>query len=360
MCRSKRFLAALLSALCLTACAAAEGSPNILYRESITETNVKTAEVARGEFLQMFSTSAVPYYPNMCNVRVEVSGARFLEYNVKTGDMVSEGDVLVTFTREVDEVALEKKRLALRRGEEDYARELAAWDEKLGAMYDELSLTTDPIERKRLKLEIQRAELQRDKYIHETEYQLTLMREDIADMEDDYSVTQVTAPMSGTVRILAYKQFGERLSSGEVLMTITSEDGMLFAVENKSGYFRYGMEVTLEVGASGQRVTVPGKVVATDLVIPEARRQHHAVIRVDVSALAGVKLTRPSVMTQAYYLDNVLVLPKKAVTLSDGKYSVILWEDGKLKKRYVNFAMSSQSMSLILDGVDEGDAVVVE
>ena len=361
MYRSKRLLAAVLCAAGLFSSAVAEGeSANILYRESAEETNVETAQVTRGEFSQKFSGDAAPYYPHTCKVRVEVSGARFVEYKVKNGDTVKAGDVLVIFTREVDEVALERKRLALKRGEENYAARLADWDETIADMYDDLSMTTEPLLRERKKLEIERAELQRDKYVHETEYELERMREDIAEIEEDYGVTEIVAPMDGVIRIEAYKQAGQRMSNGEVLMTITGQHGMLFGVENKSGYFRFGMEVTVEVGGNGNRVTVPGKVVATDMVIPEASRKHHAVIWVDPAALEGVKMTRPRVTAQSYYLDNVLILPKTAVKLSDGKYSIVLWQDGKPAKRYINFAMSAQSVSFILDGVEEGATVIVD
>ena len=351
------------AALLLCGVACAEQSDNILYvseSERADQNNYETITVEYGEFEQVYSNSAAPYYPYESNVRLEVSGARFQEYHVKNGDMVKAGDLLMTFTRDVDEVALERNRISLLRGEEAYQRQMNAYQDALDELMTQLAMETDSIERKMLSLRIDRKKIECDKYAMETQHALTALRESIAEMEADYAVTELRAPVDGKIAIVAYKQPDEKISTSEVLLTITEQRGLLFRVDNSNQHFRYGMDATMEIGGNGNRITVDGKIVACDMLIPESRRQNVAYMLVDEAKLSSVKLTRPIAYAQVYYLDNVLVVPKKAVTLADGKYYVTMLQNGMPAKRYVNFAMNALNTSLLLDGVSAGDLIIID
>ena len=279
---------------------------------------------------------------------------------VKLGDEVKAGDLLATFTRDVDEVALERNRISLLRGEEAYQRQMNAYQDALDELMTHLAMETDSIERKMLSLRIDRKKIECDKYAMETQHALTVLRESIAEMEADYAVTELYAPVDGKIEIVAYKQPDEKISTSEVLLTITEQRGLLFLVDNSNQHFRYGMDVTMEIGGNGNRITVDGKIVACDMLIPESRRQNAAYMLVDEAKLSSVKLTRPIAYAQVYYLDNVLVVPKKAVTLAEGKYYVTLLQNGMPAKRYVNFAMNALNTSLLLDGVSAGDLIIID
>ena len=205
-----------------------------------------------------------------------------------------------------------------------------------------------------------RKELERDKYIMETERSIANARASLKEMEADCAVTQLIAPVDGEVKILAYKQEGDRIGSNEVVVTITEPHGMIFLIDNSNGYFRYGMNVRMEVGTNSNRVELQGRIVATDILIPEARRQNIAFLEVDVSKLADVKLTRAQAYAQVYYLENVLTVPKEAVTLAGGQYYVTMLIDGTPAKRFINFVKNSRDATLLFDGADEGDLVILD
>lgn len=358
MFRNKRWMA--LAAACLMAGSACAESDNILYTTTQKQANYETVAVTRGTFEQVYSQSASPYYPYVHNLRIEVSGARFKEYTVKSGDTVTAGTVLMTFDREVDTVGLEKKRISLIRSEEAFEKRKAQYDEEITSLAVQIIESTDPWERDMLTLKMTRKELERDKYIMETERSIANARASLEEMEADCAVTQLIAPVDGEVKILAYKQEGDRIGSNEVVMTITEPHGMIFLIDNSNGYFRYGMNVRMEVGTNSNRVELQGRIVATDILIPEARRQNIAFLEVDVSKLKDVKLTRAQAYAQVYYLENVLTVPKEAVTLAGGQYYVTMLIDGTPAKRFINFVKNSRDATLLFDGADEGDLVILD
>lgn len=358
MFRNKRW-AALLAACLLTGTACAE-SDNILYTFSQEQANYETVAVTRGTFEQVYAQSAAPYYPHVHNLRVEVSGARFKEFNVNTGDEVTAGTVLMTFDRDVDTVGLEQKRISLARSEEAFEKRKAQFDEEITNLAIQINETTDPWECEMLTLKMTRKELERDKYVMETERSIAGARAELEELEADYAVTQLIAPVDGEVKILTYKQEGDRIGSNEVVMTITEPHGMIFLIDNSNGYFRYGMTVRMEIGTNSNRVEVQGKIVAADILIPEARRQNVAFLEVDVSKLEDVKLTRAQAYAQVYYLDNVLTVPKEAVTLAGGQYYVTMLIDGTPAKRFINYVKNSRDATLLFDGADEGDLVILD
>lgn len=348
------------AALCIMFGTAMAESENILYTGQKQQSNYDTAVVTRGVFEQVYSSDASPYYPYTHNLYVKVSGARFKKFLVETGDVVEAGTPLMEFTRDVDLVALERKRISFQRSEEAFEQRKAEYDAEIVLLTEQLHKTTDTWQREKISLQLERKILEQEKYILETEHSIAKAAKSLKEMEEDYAVTQLVAPVAGEVNITAYKREDDKIGTNEVMLTITEPQGMLFVIKNGNGYFRYGMDVIMEVGGNGNRIKVPGRVVASDLLIPQSRRLNYAFVEVDLGKLAEIKLTRPKVSAQVYYLDNVLTLPKKAVTLAAGKYYVTKLIDGMPAKRYINFVMNSQNMTLLFDGADEGETVIVE
>ena len=114
----------LLLALCLLASgAAAAESVNIISDEMIQTETVnysKTAVVEAGEYTRDYNASATEYYPYTFELAAEIDNASFLKYHVARSQKVKEGDILATFTLEVDEAATESARLSLKRAQESY------------------------------------------------------------------------------------------------------------------------------------------------------------------------------------------------------------------------------------------------
>ena len=117
-----------------------------------------------------------------------------------------------------------------------------------------LSLASEPAERELLLLEIAAKEVQLEKAVYEKNYGIDELVREIAQMEEEASRGKIIAPADGVLTDVTFKRTGDRIDPREVLITLERTDGMLLRVDNANDYFRYGMEVTVEVGPAKSRV----------------------------------------------------------------------------------------------------------
>ena len=59
-------------------------------------------------------------------------------------------------------------------------------------------------------------------------------------------------------------------------------------------------------------------------------------------------------------LKNVLLVDKDAVQKEEGKYFVYLLEDGVVHKRYVSLGLENKKSVWILDGLSEGQELILD
>ncbi len=357
------------AALCLVCTAVLTGgSAAIPESESLissdlieTETaNYETAEVYSGTYERSYSASASEFYPYTYQLRYENSGAKFGEYLVSRGDTVQAGDALATFTLEKDEVALSSLQLSLERAQEALETSLEEREIAIDALNRQYASASDRYERELLALQIARAETELEQYTYQQNREISALREDITELEEQQANTVLISPFDGEIVSLTYKREGDVVSSGEVLVTLSRTDGMLLAVDNASGYFRYGMQVVVEVGPAKDRVQLTGQVVGADTLLPESRRLGYALIALDPYDEEEIRFVNPTAHAPTYYLENVLLLPRRAAVLEGGKYYVTKLVDGMVQKRFVNLIMNNTTEAWILQGVSPGETVILD
>jgi len=157
-----------------------------------------------------------------------------------------------------------------------------------------------------------------------------------------------------------YKREGERVALNEVMVTIARTDGMLLQLDNSNGYFRYGMDVTVEVGPVKSRTVLTGKVVGADQLLPKNRRTNKAYILLDAYDTENVKLTNPSVIGEVCRIENVIVLSRNILTMESGKHYVKKLEEGMAHKRYVQYynSFTNPTQAWIVQGLEAGEVIV--
>ena len=361
MCRSKRILAALL-ALCLPLAAASAQSNRLISEEMIKTETVnysKTAVVENKVYERKFSTSASEYYPHTVSIACEVDNASFEEYTVSRRSHVKAGDVLATFVLDIDEEALYSTRFSLERTKESYEKGRLERQEAIGEMLENKNSGADSYERELMNLRVKRAQTELDKYCYQQETRIAELEEQLAEMQEENSLTHLIAPADGIISDLVYKREGERVYKGETLITMYHENGMLLRIDNTSLNFRYGMEMTVNSGSKKEPVIYHGRIVAADNLLPSSRRLGHAFIQVD-DLPEDARLSRVSVEGVSQYLGNVMVIPRRAATMDGGKYYVECLYDGSLQKRFVNIGLMNTSTAWILQGIQPGDTVVID
>lgn len=357
--------AALIALMCLLAipsgALAQDTSDSLIAADQIKaeKANYVTHTVTRGNYARGMSATAVEYYPHTYTLRVEVEGAKFQKYLVSRGDEVKAGDPLVAFSLDTDEVALESQRLTLARTTERFKTGQQERREAIDALSRELLQEQDRLCREILSLRIERAELELEQYIHVQNHEIALLEARVNELEALKDANLLLAPVDGVITDVEYRRTGDRVQVGEALLTLCRTDPMLLRIDNTSGYFRYGMDVVVKVGVSKSRKELTGRVVASDTLLSDSQRTGRAFIELDTYE-EGQRLINPTVEGNTYYLENVICIPRRAAPLESGKYYVNKLVDGMVQKRYVHYIMNNISDAWILQGLTEGETLIID
>ncbi len=323
------------------------------------EVNYRTETVQTGTFEKTVSTSASEYYPLTKQVRYKYSNAKFIEYTVSRGEEVREGDVLARFRITGSVAEMERMELELKRAEEETERGLKDRDEQILRARAAVSEAADSYERERCSLALRRLEIEREQYADRRQYSLDNQRQAVEEARAAWEMDELVAPMDGVITDLTYKRPDDAVYAGEVLVTMYSTDVMLLHVDNAAGSFRYNMPVTITVGTNKARVDLTGRVVAADNALSDNHRTGHAFIQLDPYD-ESVKLRNPKATGALIRVEDVLTISRKAATLESGKYFVTKLVDGMVQKRYVNNGPSNTSTIWVLQGVSDGETLILD
>ena len=378
MCRRRRamrlaavLLAALLAAGALTACAGGEAAqgPLLLTAAGEQAANERTVRVERGTLVQEFRASASVQSVREVTVYLEAEDAQFVEHRVQNGQRVEAGDVLSVFRKRSDnvrlaEIEVELQGLAAEREDGLYDRDKA--DEDLREQLYELEILPSDektyrvyVQGQVLQAQLARSALEREQFLlrlEERERKLSAEREEILAGERDLTVI---APVSGVVTGLQTLSPGENCEAGRALLRVYApERYLLRAGEGILGELRVGQAVTIEYGPADERKTAPGVVVSAQSLLPPDLDAGGAAVAVQED-IPAADLVNPSVVSQEKLLEDALLLPRTAVGSENGQSYVLLRKDGSPRKRFVQVGPQSNDQVVILDGVTEGQEVVL-
>ncbi len=358
MFRIKFCLAAMLL-LCLTA-ALAE-SPSLIPADRIVDerTHYNTIPVELGTYEHSVAGNGTKYYPATRVLRCQQPNARFLEYRAERGDSVKKGDILAVFTLEFDEAAYAEKELALARAREALRSGEESARQELEILEQSLLKAASSQDQALIKLKIQRAELAQEQQLQLKKREIADLEEALAEMDADRKDNALIAPVDGVIETMEYKREGDRVYEGEALITIQREDILMLAVDNAEGKFRYGMQVSFELGKGKDKRQAAGRIVCADTLMPAAERVGYALIEVELPE--GEVLNRATVTAAKVSVNNVMLLPRRAVKLEGGRNYVMQLIDGVAQKRFINCVMESGAKTVwVLQGLAPGDQIIMD
>lgn len=349
--------AALLGAFCMD-CAAA-GREDLISADAISpETaNYRTMAVERGDYSVSAQGPASILYPVTYSVRYEGIPARFAEFTVSKGDYVQQGDVLAVLNPDVSRASVSAQELALQRTREAYAEGKRTRQQALSGQEQSDTGEQTALETERQRLEREKLQLELERYCYEQEHSIAQQQQEIDAFYAEYEDTCVRAPASGRITSLEVIREDEPVSSGRVMLEMHSEEKMLICVQNPNGDFRYNMPVTVESGVKKNVVTLPGRVVATDALLSETKRDYNAAfIRLDEPR--EEELYDCKVRCETIHIPDVLLVSRSALMLDGGNYYVNKLADGTVKKRFVNPQLLGPKQTWVVQGLEEGDLVI--
>lgn len=357
----KKLLLLTLAAVLLISSAAYAGQDILPVDKRVQElVNYKTEPVVRGTYLKTTMNGASEYFPLTYNVRFMYSDAKFVEYTVKRGDVVKKGDILARFTITGSEVQMTKMELDLARAEESLALGIESREKEIAKRRAELASVQDEFERAKKELQLRKLEIELEQYIYRQERNIDRQKEAIADEIERRETNVLISPVDGVVTETVYKKVDDAVGKNERLVTIYSEDVKLLRIDNGSGGFRYNMPVQVTSGTGDKQVTVTGRIVAADDAIPEKERTGHAFVLLDPYDEENIKLRSPKVIAPTISVDDVLIIKRKTVTLEAGKYFVTKLTDGMVQKRFIEYGLGNSADVWVLNGLSEGDTLIID
>jgi RND family efflux transporter MFP subunit len=179
--------------------------------------------------------------------------------------------------------------------------------------------------------------------------------------ELDLEKTQIRAPFSGIIHNIQVSP-REHINSGRELfelVNIRNIEVHAKVLESEVGRMERGRDVDVKFSAYPDEI-FKGKVKAISPVVdPEDKT-----CRVIVSVSNRDEKIKPGMHAQveipAEIHKNRLLIPQEAVLVRQGRKLAFVAEDGLAKWRYIQAGLENDQFVEVLEGVQEGEKVIVE
>lgn len=360
-----------------------ESSDSSAVEQKVQEASlpVKVTEAWRGDLVITLKSPGEAVTDRHVVMKAEVAGM-IKRLNVEESKHVKKGELLV----ELDD---EEKRLALERQEAERLRVLSDYlVEKRFAAEEVVDASIDEGKIQRAKDEYEEArKLYREGRISRAEfekaskeYEMVLiesgeMKEEILaatknltqtevrvkEAQLDLEKTKIRAPFSGIVFDIQVSP-QEHVTAGRDLFTLVNIDRIQVqarVLESEIGKMQEGREVDLKFSAYPGKV-FKGKVKAISPVVnPEDRT-----CKVTIDVANPEEEIKPGMHAEVeiaaeIYTDRLLV-PQEALLVRTGRKLAFAVEGGLAKWRYVELGLENEYYAEILDGIKEGEVVIIE
>lgn len=328
------------------------------------KTNYKTVKVQMSGYERVRTGTANAIFPLQFELRWEEDGTYYQEAAVTVGQAVKEGDPLVYFRREEDRIALETLKLQLRRKQESCAAEdarrlaaIAAAQENRNTLQEQ-GATAYELETARLNGE--KLQVEYEQFLYTSGKELARLEEQLTEMEQAAQRNVLLAPHDGVIDSVAKLQTGDKVARGQVLITMHATDKVLLKAERSSENLRYNTDVIIRIGNIDSPSIYTGKVIVAPNILPTGVSQDMTLIEVDqeIAEKDLKKVIKYEGTVEA--LSNVLVVDQRAVQREAGKFYVRILDGDTVQKRYVAAVKVNTEKVWILDGLSEGQLLIVD
>ncbi len=291
---------------------------------------VETAAVVRRDISAYIETNGTLEAENEVDVIARVS-APIVELKAEEGMAVRRGQVLARLEEDELRARLEISKVALNEAELAYERARQLNDQKL--------ISAEQYEQARNRFETARAQLEGD--------QIAI------------GYTVIKAPFDGLI-VARYVDYAQQVAANTPLFRLSDFDPLLCPIqvpERELPLLKLGQEAYLEVEAWGTD-RFRARVLRISPVVDPAT----GTIKVTLEVRSGGKL-RPGMFARAYLKTAskpaALVIPKAALSLESIGDTVYVAEGGVARRREVTLGFQEGDTVEILDGLAEGERVVV-
>jgi len=215
-----------------------------------------------------------------------------------------------------------------------------------------------------MRLQLRRLELQLDQFLHEVQLRRTNFQEQLEEI--DNLTEQIYAPFDGILTSIRDAEYGTIVAPMTSFFTIAKEDSIMFHVSTLADILRFGNTVMI----TGDNLAFEAVVVSDSLVTGQTQLMRYSLLPADQDAFYemltnnGLELidlfrTSLSLIVSEVLVHDTLIVPLRAIRQENRAEYVLIYNDGRIMKRYITRGFQVQSYAQILMGVEEGQWVIM-
>jgi len=347
---------ALLMAVCmiLPGCGEQEQNDSIISEELIVpeQMEYETTEVSYGSMFNFSTGRGQVEYTHSRKLSWDIANCVIGTVFVSKGANVKQGDPLVSFVGRENTTALESRKLALSQREMEVAE---TKNNKLAAI-DEATLSAQELtsyERIVADQEILKLQIDYEQYVYETGIELSKLRSELAELEYAAEERVLTAPFDGQVEFLTDLVSGSAVTAGKDLIELFSYEEFIILVDDSS--IRYNMEVSIDMMGG----TYEGRVISAGNILPSSVSDNKVRIKLEGEATNSRITGRVAYTVYPSRVQDVLQVNRDFINFEETKRFVYILDGDVIRKRYITVGLTNRKAYWILDGLDEGQTLVI-
>jgi RND family efflux transporter MFP subunit len=342
---------------------------------------VKVSPVKRADLVIRLKSPGEAVTEKMIVIKTEVSGT-IKNFNVKEGQHVRPNDVLIEIDDQeyklkweraealrlkyLSDLLLDKQFAEPDKELDPRAKERISQAErefsKAGSLYGQGMISLEEFEKAKRTYETVLIEsgIKKDEVMAASKG-LTQAEIDTKIAQMEIEKTKIRAPFGGIITDIKVSP-QEHVSAGRELFTLVNISQLKVqakVLESEVGKMKVGHEAVLRFSAYPGKV-FKGHVEAISPVINPEDRTCTVHILVDNPEEEVKPGMHAEVEIAADIYKDRLLVPQEAVLVRGGRKLVFVVEDGLAKWRYIEVGLENEDYAEVLDGVKEGEAVIVE
>lgn len=331
-------------------------APQILLPE---QANYRTTPVETGAYTKSTKSAASLLYPVRARLYPQEDDIRIKEILVEEGDEVKQGDVLVVFDIEQDDVKMEELKVSLKRTEEKLEQGKSDRQEEITEAKEEAAEYSSH-KLRMAELEIEKKQVEYEQFVYRTEQEIAGINKQIADLEKRAKAGRLTAPFDGVIDAVRDWEAGDLVWKDTMLVSMHSPDIYQVEVTDAIGNLRHNMDVVVEADFQGEKQEYKGVVVSAPNILPGEMSQESIVIRLEEEIVFNKKWGTMYCSADVEEVQDVLLIDKDAVNRENSDAYVYILDGDTVKKRFVTLGPNNMEVYWVLDGLKEGQLLILD
>lgn len=288
----------------------------------------KTEPVVLGTLVQQIRMTGTFTAESTKALSFENLGGRLKAMNVRLGEAVKAGDLLVELDSGSIEYQIKMQEIEIEKGNLTISQLKAS--------------KADKYSMKRAQLDLEQQEMQ------------------LAELQRQMDATRILSPIDGEIIYITSTSIGEYINSYEIVCKVADTSSLVLVTRSeKSGELPIGAKVSVEY----LKQEYTGEIVANPSTLfndPDENLRKSAIIRLDSGVPAKASLgTDARLVYVQERRENVIVLPRTQINLMSGRRYVNVLEDGIRVEKDVEVGLTTDTEAEIIKGLAVGDLVII-